>query len=45
MVGAIVDDDLAHAAILDANFEENWGGCLYLSASYSPPWSTGALYG
>ena len=30
MVGAIVDDDLAHAAILDANFEENRGGCLYL---------------
>lgn len=30
MAGAIVDDDLAHAAILDANFEENRGGCLYL---------------
>lgn len=25
-----MDDDLAHAAILDANFEENRGGCLYL---------------
>lgn len=27
---AIVDGDLAHAALLDANFEENWGDCLYL---------------
>lgn len=27
---AIVDGDLANATILDANFEENWGDCLYL---------------
>ena len=27
---AIVDGDLTHATILDANFEENWGDCLYL---------------
>ena len=27
---AIVDGDLTHATVLDANFEENWGDCLYL---------------
>ncbi len=27
---AIVDGDLSNATILDANFEENWGDCLYL---------------
>lgn len=27
---AIVDGDLSNARILDANFEENWGDCLYL---------------
>ena len=27
---AIVDGDMATAIILDANFEENWGDCLYL---------------
>lgn len=26
----IVDGDREHAVILDANFEENWGDCLYL---------------
>lgn len=27
---AIVDGDLIHATVLDTNFEENWGDCLYL---------------
>lgn len=26
----ILDDDREHAVILDGNFEENWGDCLYL---------------
>lgn len=28
---AIVDGDEAHAVTLDANFEEEWGDCLYIS--------------
>ena len=27
---AVVDDDKEHAVILDANFDEDWGDCLYL---------------
>ncbi len=28
---AVVDDDEANAVTLDANFEETWGDCLYIS--------------
>ena len=27
---AVIDGDEAHAVILDGNFTEDWGGCLYL---------------
>lgn len=27
---AVIDDDEAHAVILDGNFTEDWGDCLYL---------------
>ena len=27
---AVIDGDEAHAAVLDGNFEETWGDCLYL---------------
>ena len=27
---AIVDHDEAHAVTLDANFDEDWGDCLYI---------------
>ncbi len=27
---AVIDDDEAHPVMLDANFEEDWGDCLYI---------------
>ena len=27
---AVVDGDEEHAVVLDANFDEDWGDCLYL---------------
>lgn len=26
----VLDGDTAHAAVLDGNFDEDWGDCLYL---------------
>ncbi len=39
VAAAVIDDDTDHPVLLDANFDEDWGDCLYIetAAKHLPP--------